>query len=826
MSINTGMFPDTIITNAGKQMIVESQNGATLKFTRVALGDGVLGDNEDEMELTALKNEKLSVNISSFKDLGTGQFTLTFTIDNSQVEKGFWHREIGIMASVNGGAEKLYAYTNAGSAASFLYNKTTPVQARTVKIDFVVGSAENVEIVVDKSIVYATQNDLSKHDADENAHAELLNKINNSLIKENNLYHAESTGYGIVSGCEPSIDGLTVTVSAGVIHTADGRRIEVPEQSITLDAADATKPRTDVVYLDTNGALAKITGTGVVTAGTATTSTAIKTTTPSIDAHSILIGSILVQANGTSLSDTRMMLMRYHNTGVVNVKDFGATGDGITDDTKAMQTAFRVAVSNNAIVLIPPGIYTCTGTLSSAHILFCGGMLTGPITFDDCYIIDTKQQIFKDAVLTGYLMNDEIYPEWFGAKAISVKKDSISQYHDAVKDSSDAIQAAIDFVNVKKYGGNRVCNQTVKLGPGLYRIDKTIDNYTYGKSAQIIGAGIEATILDFSELKNAECIKMGNGIGGTSNKGTIGHFHIYADSTDTLLSMTDCLGYVVDRVHFSTGGIGVLFCNDIKGSYSEQNKITNCYFDYNCVVKGQYKKVNGDASFHGTGFKNCYCEHNLSKNPMIIIDSGCSPYNAELEFNVMAMGDVHTYPLIKNSGYNVNMTGYLKIEGSTLAKTTLASGNAFYFSGPITLWGGGAKLGSVKRMNSFVGLSGGADIDPLPEKYQFVFDGAKTITAGASGGYLYAVEVFADNYAYRALIVSYTEYNEYFLNAYSVLNTKLITDSNGYGTPTFSTNGNGDLTITPSSSLPTSARLYVRKMMLGVDRRNNNLCYA
>lgn len=51
-----------------------------------------------------------------------------------------------------------------------------------------------------------------------------------------NEYLAESTGYGIVSGCEPSINGLTVTVSAGVIHTADGRRVEVPEQSITLDA--------------------------------------------------------------------------------------------------------------------------------------------------------------------------------------------------------------------------------------------------------------------------------------------------------------------------------------------------------------------------------------------------------------------------------------------------------------------------------------------------------------------------------------------------------------------------------------------------------------
>jgi hypothetical protein len=71
---------------------------------------------------------------------------------------------------------------------------------------------------------------------------------------------AESTGYGIVSGCEPSINGLTVTVSAGVIHTADGHRVEVPEQSIMLDAADATKPRMDVVYLDKYGKIAKLTG--------------------------------------------------------------------------------------------------------------------------------------------------------------------------------------------------------------------------------------------------------------------------------------------------------------------------------------------------------------------------------------------------------------------------------------------------------------------------------------------------------------------------------------------------------------------------------------
>ena len=344
MSINTGMFPDTIITNAGKQMIVESQNGATLKFTRVALGDGVLGDNEDELELTALKNEKLSVNISSFKDLGTGQFTLTFTIDNSQVEKGFWHREIGIMASVDGGTEKLYAYTNAGSAASFLYDKTTPVQARTVKIDFVVGSAENVEVVVDKSIVYATQNDLFEHDADENAHAALLNKINNSLVKENNLYHAESTGYGIVSGCEPSISGLTVKVGAGVVHLADGTRKEIVQTNITLDNADQTNQRIDLVYINADGEVAKVTGTA-----------AASPSVPAVPTGGISVCNVTIAAGATTGTVTakRDILPRFYNTGIVNVKDFGAKGDGVTDDTAAIQAA----IDHGGLVIMPEGIY-------------------------------------------------------------------------------------------------------------------------------------------------------------------------------------------------------------------------------------------------------------------------------------------------------------------------------------------------------------------------------------------------------------------------------------------------------------------------------------
>ena len=267
-----------------------------------------------------------------------------------------------------------------------------------------------------------------------------------------NEYLAESTGYGIVSGCEPSINGLTVTVSAGVIHTADGRRVEVPEQSITLDAADATKPRTDVVYLDKYGKIAKLTGelgtpavagsntytistnfaagdtvtfggmvftcttstqdatnfavgadtvasatnlaatlnanytfkglynasvssstivitekaagsgntpgtmtttgNGSVTIGSVIISKAIQTTVPSIEKNDILlIERIVVSSSKSVTSDVRKILAQYHHKNFANILDYGTFGDGVHDDTSAIQAALNCART----VYIPSG---------------------------------------------------------------------------------------------------------------------------------------------------------------------------------------------------------------------------------------------------------------------------------------------------------------------------------------------------------------------------------------------------------------------------------------------------------------------------------------
>ncbi len=76
----------------------------------------------------------------------------------------------------------------------------------------------------------------------------------------------------------------------------------------------------------------------------------------------------------------------------VDVKhpDFGATGDGSTDDTVALQAAIDYGNTNNVAVFFSPGVYKCTAPLTS-------GTGTNPVWFGAGV---NNTQIFQDTVNT------------------------------------------------------------------------------------------------------------------------------------------------------------------------------------------------------------------------------------------------------------------------------------------------------------------------------------------------------------------------------------------------------------------------------------------
>ena len=188
---------------------------------------------------------------------------------------------------------------------------------------------------------------------------------------------------GVISGCvvseDPSTPDMTVDVTAGeVLET--GEQISVSAAlNNTVTAADGSNPRIDLVTINASGSV-------VVTAGTA----AAQPVMPAVPATSVPLAALYVPQSDTSIANNQITDKRVFvaDRYVFNVKDFGAIGDGSTDDSAAIQAAFdaadaAAAVTHGPIVYFPMGDYAGGTTLvwKGHHILGDGPFVTF-ITWD------------------------------------------------------------------------------------------------------------------------------------------------------------------------------------------------------------------------------------------------------------------------------------------------------------------------------------------------------------------------------------------------------------------------------------------------------------
>ena len=182
-------FPKLIMTNKAIEMIAESQlAGNDLIITKVKIGDGQLADGADIKAMTDVVAARLVAPMTDSK-LDGGQVTVNFAISNSELEAGFFAREIGIFAKLGeAGAETLYAYTNAGNLCDWIPDKHTPIDSQIVNATIVVGNASNVVVnVSDKAFV--TTKDLESHNTAADAHADIRQAIEDIDVSQDIQKH-------------------------------------------------------------------------------------------------------------------------------------------------------------------------------------------------------------------------------------------------------------------------------------------------------------------------------------------------------------------------------------------------------------------------------------------------------------------------------------------------------------------------------------------------------------------------------------------------------------------------------------------------------------
>ena len=189
--------------------------------------------------------------------------------------------------------------------------------------------------------------------------------IQEGMPQDYNLGLEESTGYGVISGYSASVSSGVVTVTAGVAHMSNGSRYSTGVATFT-PVADTTNPRCDLIYLSSAGVVSYLKGTAAATP-----------TVPSVPAGGLALHQALVGIDGTiTLTDLRVFKARYQNINMVSITDFGAIGDGVTDNTKCIQSA----INSSHTIYVPHGIFYIASSLYGlSEITIIGpGTIKGP----------------------------------------------------------------------------------------------------------------------------------------------------------------------------------------------------------------------------------------------------------------------------------------------------------------------------------------------------------------------------------------------------------------------------------------------------------------
>lgn len=155
-------YPQNVVTKNGLAMIAESvATRKNLIFTRVVVGDGdATGHNFNDM--TSVISPKMELPVTSGVNEGNGQYLITATLSNNTLNVGFFPREVGLYAKIDGKTEMLYSYTNGGNNVGYVPDKTTPIDSEIYKIRTVIGNAKNITINMSDS-TFVTKGELDRY---------------------------------------------------------------------------------------------------------------------------------------------------------------------------------------------------------------------------------------------------------------------------------------------------------------------------------------------------------------------------------------------------------------------------------------------------------------------------------------------------------------------------------------------------------------------------------------------------------------------------------------------------------------------------------------
>ena len=164
------------VTKKGYNLLAESiATKKPITFTKVVVGDGD-DTGLDINTMTGVVSPKMELPIGNGEKGGDGEYVIQAVLSNKTLEHSFFPKEVGLFAKCGDGEEVLYSYSNGGSNVGLMPDKNTPINAEIYNIRTKIGNATNITFVTSDD-TYVTKGELTKHNADANAHDNRFNAI-------------------------------------------------------------------------------------------------------------------------------------------------------------------------------------------------------------------------------------------------------------------------------------------------------------------------------------------------------------------------------------------------------------------------------------------------------------------------------------------------------------------------------------------------------------------------------------------------------------------------------------------------------------------------
>lgn len=413
-------------------------------------------------------------------------------------------------------------------------------------------------------------------------------------------------------------------------------------------------------------------------------------------------------------------------------------------------------------VALLPGIHQIEQDLIVEEpVMFWGGILqpqsgievalNGPVQAASVQIFDLS----AGGVIGGTPQVEEASVTWWGADPSGENF------------SSDAINQAIAFA----LGGYK---PKLTHPAGRYLMDKRIYKQQSFYCPIIEGTGggtdgdIGGTCWDFSLAdigadasgEPLPCVVIKGGSGRTSHGGIRG-IEIQGNYECTGISVADQCGIFVSNMIIRNVVDGILQHNET--GFTEWNKFIGCQIHKPSRYPFNFKRTNGDNSFHGAEILDCWTNLSPSTPAAIHVGEGCKWYNGTTRLRVFFSGGLTNYQDVFHveQGYDVDTEGYIKTEsGGGWGRGANPAGRMVNLAGPVLAltgftWG---NLRPIKYSVS-VGPEGGAANGVTVLWMEDQSYGPRYITVDANGDWPIGLRaqgsldldiiVSASNYEYR-----------------------------------------------------------------------------